>query len=134
MSLETFLIWLVIGLIAGWLASAIVGGGYGIVGDIVIGIVGAVVVVAEAVSPSVVRIDVAGERPGAPRGSGSGIVFTADGYVLTNSHVVSAAKRITVTTRDGDKIPATLVGDDPDTDLGVVRVYGTNLVLVTFGD
>jgi uncharacterized membrane protein YeaQ/YmgE (transglycosylase-associated protein family) len=43
MSLETFLIWLVIGLIAGWLASAIVGGGYGIVGDIVIGIVGAFV-------------------------------------------------------------------------------------------
>ena len=41
MSLETFLIWIVIGLVAGWLASAVVGGGYGVIGDIVVGVVGA---------------------------------------------------------------------------------------------
>jgi uncharacterized membrane protein YeaQ/YmgE (transglycosylase-associated protein family) len=43
MSLETLLIWIVIGLIAGWLASAVVGGGYGLIGDIVVGVVGAFV-------------------------------------------------------------------------------------------
>jgi S1-C subfamily serine protease len=101
-----------------------------------------VTAVAEAVSPSVVRLDVEGEpsgrggrgRPSPATGSGSGFVFTSDGYVLTNSHVVSGAKRITVTTRDGNKLPATLVGDDPDTDLGVVRIYDSGLAPVHFGN
>lgn len=100
----------------------------------------AVVSTSEKISPSVVKIDVAQEartRSGERRerhGGGSGFVFTPDGLILTNSHVVHDARRIEVSLADGRRFPAQTIGDDPATDLAVIRIDGPNLVAAPLGD
>jgi S1-C subfamily serine protease len=92
----------------------------------------AVIGVAERVSPSVVNIDV---HKGSQRaGSGSGFVFTPDGFILTNSHVVHDASHIEAGFPDGQKFQADRVGEDPATDLAVLRISAGALVPVSFGD
>ena len=86
----------------------------------------AVIDVVDRVGPAVVRLAIRNgdpARPGQSRGgSGSGVIVAPDGLILTNSHVAGAASRIEVTTADGQDLHARLVGDDPDTDLALIRI------------
>jgi len=93
----------------------------------------AVVDAVERVAPAVVKVEAA--RAGRDvHGSGSGFVFTPDGLILTNSHVVEGAKRLDVVFPEGGSAQADLVGDDPDTDLAVLRVDRSRLPTVRFAD
>jgi S1-C subfamily serine protease len=86
----------------------------------------------ETVGPAVASV-VALRKNGQAAGQGSGVVFTPDGYVLTNSHVAAGAKEFQVALPNGQKSSARLVGDDPETDLAVLRMNASGLECATFG-
>ena len=96
----------------------------------------------DAVGPSVVAIEAQAPEPsgkgpdrrGGQGGSGSGFLFTPDGFILTNSHVVHGAARLFVHFPEGQRYVADLVGDDPETDLAVVRISADHLVPAILGD
>jgi S1-C subfamily serine protease len=101
----------------------------------------AVVGAVERIGPAVVHLDVAlaPSSRGAPRGapaagSGSGFIFTPDGFALTNSHVVQGASSVRATLPDGTVHAAEVVGTDPDTDLAVLRLGATGLPAAELGD
>ncbi|MCU0345470.1 MAG: trypsin-like peptidase domain-containing protein [Saprospiraceae bacterium] len=100
-----------------------------------------VVGVSQSVSPSVVQIKVAKKPNPQPRqgqaqpfGTGSGFIISTDGFIVTNSHVVSGAQKIEVVLQDGREYSGKLVGEDPATDLALLQIDGDSLRAVRFGD
>jgi S1-C subfamily serine protease len=85
----------------------------------------------ETVGPAVVHITASSKK--GPAGTGSGVIFAPDGYVLTNSHVVAGATKVQATLTDGQRLAAEIVGQDPATDLAVLRLAGAGLPPAAFG-
>src|SRR5262249_16190200 len=98
----------------------------------------AVIKASQGAGPPVAPVEVRQHRPGPPApgtggmGSRSGLLLTPDGFILTNSHVVHGATEIVISLSDGQRSHATLIGDDPDTDLAVLRTDGIHLTAVPF--
>jgi S1-C subfamily serine protease len=91
--------------------------------------------VVEEVGPAVVSLHSRRRYPhGLLEGAGSGIIITPDGCILTNSHVTSGAQDLEATRASGESYKAQLVGEDPDTDLAVVRVVAAGLPTSALGD
>src|SRR5689334_562166 len=99
----------------------------------------AVIDTVKRIGPSVVSVEVQRpqQTPRGPiqaRGAGSGFVFTHDGFILTNSHVVDGASKIAAILADGSRHDAHLIGDDPETDLAVIRIHNGKLPTAEMGD
>jgi S1-C subfamily serine protease len=96
----------------------------------------AVVAAAERVGPAVAHLEVVqarSQRGRARRGTGSGFAFTPDGLLVTNSHVVHGAAAVRATFADGQSFDAQLIGDDPDTDVAVLRIGASGLATAELG-
>jgi S1-C subfamily serine protease len=95
----------------------------------------AVVSVVDSVGPTVVSVRTRrGGRGRRAEGSGSGVILASDGYILTNSHVVQGASEFEISLTDGRRLPASRTGDDPASDLAVIRAEGQGLPAARFGE
>jgi len=97
----------------------------------------AVVQVVQSVGPSVVSIKTGKKRGSSSHesgGSGSGFIIAPDGYICTNSHVINGADHIEVTLNDGENLPASVIGHDAATDIGLIRVIASDQPYASFGD
>jgi serine protease Do len=98
--------------------------------------------IAKAISPAVVGVmnkvkaqsDTGSAPVDTPQGSGSGVIISTDGYIVTNNHVVAGADSISVIMQGGEEVPAKLIGADPQTDLAVIKIEKTGLTAAPFGD
>lgn len=97
--------------------------------------------IAKKVIPSIVNIDVQsrvqsfrGFSSGVQEGTGSGIIYSADGYIVTNDHVVGDAQTITVTLASGEQLNAVRVGTDPESDIAAIKINKTGLPAISLGD
>jgi len=95
-----------------------------------------IIAAVEQVKNAVVKIDVYKSVQGKlkPAGAGSGFIFSSDGLIFTNHHVVAGAKKIMVSLLNENEIEATLVGSDPDTDIALLKIYGQGYSVARLGD
>jgi S1-C subfamily serine protease len=95
-----------------------------------------VITAVDQVKEAVIKIDVFREQKGKSElaGSGSGFIFSSDGFAFTNSHVINRADKIRVTLLGGDEVGAEVIGEDPDSDLAIIKVFSPQTVFARMGD